>query len=815
MQNVGIRKKSSKSTYVLAALIPPLLVILVWATKGIFPFGNNNLLVSDLGTQYVPFLTEMRRQLLSGQLSIYSFSLGLGDNFFPVAAYYLISPFNLVSLLFRPEQMPVAVELIILLKISAMGLTFTYYLRNAWQQTRQTWLFAVVYALNGFVAMNFYNIMWLDALVWLPLVALGMKNMVTHGKRRLFLFSLTVTIFCNYYLGYMTVLFTGCYLCYLLWRKERTWAASYQVIKIYLKTMVQIVLLACCLLLPTFLGMQKTDKTGIKASWFLPTPEFGVSFFKQMGISGSSYLQRLDHAPSVFVGSLVVILAVLYFFERTRDKREKIAAFLLAGFFFLSLWLRPLNTIWHLMNRPAGFPYRNAIFLIFFTITLAARQWQVHKKFDKASTSLVAGVFASLLVLDILLTRTDIFWIVLSLVGIAIVTVSLICLTEKWRKLVLLLLTPCALAANLYGSMAGMDFGNQVNYEKEYYAAEKAVTITDQKEIPSYRIVGQGSFFKQAYKEEYNGYNDGLLLGYEGLTLYSSTLNKQTRHFFTSMGYYSKNVRRISAVGGTTFSDSLLNVRYYLKATNNGMRTEKNNNALGNGLLTTPAAQKIVYQSHNAFDNQEKVWHTLLPSSKQLFQKTKILAVKQLKGKDYLVKLSTPAAGTLYYAQKYYDENGHEQQQLKKLRKVGNSQVYEFRLGASSQNELTANHLRVLNQHTYSQGITVLQKRKLLLEHRSGSSRLRGHIQTEGNRSTVVFNIPFDTGWSITSNGKKLKTKQALGSFLAVNLPQGAAKITLRYVAPGSLVGFLITIVGISWLGLDWFLARKKEIKRN
>ncbi|MFT9434850.1 MAG: YfhO family protein, partial [Liquorilactobacillus satsumensis] len=123
MQNVGIRKKSSKSTYVLAALIPPLLVILVWATKGIFPFGNNNLLVSDLGTQYVPFLTEMRRQLLSGQLSIYSFSLGLGDNFFPVAAYYLISPFNLVSLLFRPEQMPVAVELIILLKISAMGLT--------------------------------------------------------------------------------------------------------------------------------------------------------------------------------------------------------------------------------------------------------------------------------------------------------------------------------------------------------------------------------------------------------------------------------------------------------------------------------------------------------------------------------------------------------------------------------------------------------------------------------------------------------------------------------------------------------------------
>ncbi len=193
-------------------------------------------------------------------------------------------------------------------------------------------------------------------------------------------------------------------------------------------------------------------------------------------------------------------------------------------------------------------------------------------------------------------------------------------------------------------------------------------------------------------------------------------------------------MRRISAVGGTTFSDSLLNVRYYLKATNNGMRTEKNNNALGNGLLTTAAAQKIVYQSHNAFDNQEKVWHTLLPSSKQLFQKTKILAVKQLKGgKDYLVKLSTPpAAGTLYYAQKYYDENGHEQQQLKKLRKVGNSQVYEFRLGASSQNELTANHLRVLNQHTYSQGITVLQKRKLLLEHRSGSSRLRGSHSNRG-----------------------------------------------------------------------------------
>ncbi len=34
-----------------------LLLLLVWMTLQLAPFGDNNLLVSDLGTQYMPFLS--------------------------------------------------------------------------------------------------------------------------------------------------------------------------------------------------------------------------------------------------------------------------------------------------------------------------------------------------------------------------------------------------------------------------------------------------------------------------------------------------------------------------------------------------------------------------------------------------------------------------------------------------------------------------------------------------------------------------------------------------------------------------------------
>ena len=83
-------------------------------------------------------------------------------------------------------------------------------------------LFTTAFSLCGFVSMYFYDMMWLDALIWLPLVALGLHRIVSLHRYGLYTVSLTVTIISNYYMGYMTCLFSVMYFIYLIIEHQPT-----------------------------------------------------------------------------------------------------------------------------------------------------------------------------------------------------------------------------------------------------------------------------------------------------------------------------------------------------------------------------------------------------------------------------------------------------------------------------------------------------------------------------------------------------------------------------------------------------------------
>ena len=109
--------------YVLVFLIPILVMMVLYACIGVYPFGKKSLLTVDLAGQYVAFFNSLKN-IFTGDISMfYSFSKTLGGNMFGLVTYYLLSPFNLIFMLFDKINITEAILVINLLKIGACGLT--------------------------------------------------------------------------------------------------------------------------------------------------------------------------------------------------------------------------------------------------------------------------------------------------------------------------------------------------------------------------------------------------------------------------------------------------------------------------------------------------------------------------------------------------------------------------------------------------------------------------------------------------------------------------------------------------------------------
>ena len=166
--------------YILAFIIPCILMTLLYIIVGIYPFGKNSLLTVDLANQYVAFFNVLKNILQGSANVFYSFSKTLGGNMYGLFTYYLISPFNLILLFFKQTQIPEAIFVINILKIGLSGLTSYIYFNKTFKKANSiSLLFSIMYALMAYNIVYSQNIMWLDGVYALPIIFLGMDFTVS------------------------------------------------------------------------------------------------------------------------------------------------------------------------------------------------------------------------------------------------------------------------------------------------------------------------------------------------------------------------------------------------------------------------------------------------------------------------------------------------------------------------------------------------------------------------------------------------------------------------------------------------------------
>lgn len=210
--NIGNQREL---TIIAAMGITACIIFLLYKYLQMAPFGNGSLAVHDARIQYLDFFSFYRNALIGEESIVYSFSKGLGSNTWAVAAYYLFSPFNLLVVFFKQQDLHAFYDILVWVKLTLCSGAMAYYIGHRFQGKISSFVVILLASSYGLMQYNLEqakNVMWLDPIIVLPFL-LWQGHLIIEGKG-IARFSLwtAVALVSNWYMGFIVLLFTGIWL---------------------------------------------------------------------------------------------------------------------------------------------------------------------------------------------------------------------------------------------------------------------------------------------------------------------------------------------------------------------------------------------------------------------------------------------------------------------------------------------------------------------------------------------------------------------------------------------------------------------------
>ncbi len=854
--------------WILFSVATPIAVVaLLFLILNIAPFGTNNLLISDLSTQYLQFFAELRRQLLNFSFSSYSFFISLGDSLIPVYTYYLLSPLNLIVIFFKPAQLPIAIDLIIWIKIVLSCISMSTFLAKKYRRYDfMTICGGLAYGLCGFVAMYFYDLMWLDALILLPLMIYGLEQLFYHNKVTLYMITLTMIIITNYYMGYIICLFCVIYMGYLikLNQPEAVTFGKYLVVEWrrvmrFLWYSVLSGMLSAVILVPTAISMMATGKKDIHLRNFFLQGTFGPSFTVNLGIGGNNFDGRLVHNPSLFTGSLFIILGVAYFFSKHVRKRNKQAAAVLLGSILLGMWVLPLNTIWHLFQRPAGFPFRMVFLFSFALITVAYEGYlkQIYKETKVilwTSIGLGIAILMGYIWAAIFGQKLEEFkftipqlsvdpTIYLLVVGFLIITaIAILSMSERdtASKMTITGILIFEVCLNFFISTMGAPFVSQSRFENAYQKSETAVQRVRNLKFTQekfYRLLIMDQPYRKIFNVPYSGYNDSLMFQNHGISSYSSTLNSKTHHVLESLGFSSRNIRRIDMLGGSVITNYLFGIKYYYLIGAHTQKLSVRPRAANLGFMTSFQIQQLKFKNSQVFTNLNQLVQAMADNRTQYVYPTKLLTSQSSLARGvyhYRFQIRARTTGPHYlYIPKVRLYHVNFWVNGEKLSPAYSGLGTEMiPIGNMSRGQLSTIRLRstkaLTNFSEMTAGVDMKQFQRVVnkadrhqfrldqaTQFNRHAAHFRGTVTVGRKQRTLLMSFPYDKGWQLHVDGKPHRLIQVADGLTGAKLPVGHHHLAFNYHIRGGLTGAIISLLGLVFMLLSrwWERWKRHDVK--
>ena len=584
LKNAQRRLQTSPYLYLIFCFFIPVIIMYgIYVIKGIYPiFSDGSPLVLDLNHQYVSFFEALRDFALGERSILYSFSRSLGGEFMGMVAYYMASPLTYITVLFPKERIQEAVLAILLLKCGLSGLSFGFYLHKKSRNPKKLTVlaFSLLYALSAYSVVQQQNTMWIEALIWLPLLAYGIENLVYRKKYKLYVIALSVIMICNYYIGFMICIFSVLYFFFCYFSKSKEEINPYKEKLHFLRAGARFAIfslisaaISAFMLIAAFYSLQfgKTDFSS--PSWDMQM-NFGIVDFLTKFLPGAYDTLSPPGLPFIYCGILTLFLVPIYFISKKISSREKIASLALLSVLILSLFIRPLDLIWHGFSMPNWINARYSFILCFVLLVLA---YKALGNLKSANEKVILCIAAFIIFFAAIAEKFEfesyinsekkllILGCILFSIAFAIIIAVILCLklkkgNKKFHKGVsAVLVGVICLELFCNGVVCFLKMHEDVGFTNYKKYNEN---LADFRPLISEIKKNDPSFFRME-KTYARTKNDNMALGMYGITNSTSTLNAKAISFIHDLGYNGRSHYTMYK-GGTAAGDSLLGIKYVI-----------------------------------------------------------------------------------------------------------------------------------------------------------------------------------------------------------------------------------------------------------
>lgn len=812
--------QSKAFPYIAAFGLPFFICVIICIGNGVYPFGDNCILHIDMYHQYCPFFTEFLNKLQSGGSLQYSWNLGLGSDFVSLYAYYLASPLNFLILLCPKSHVIEFMTLLIILKISASGLTFFLYIRHHYKfvgkdgrmhknQVIPAIVFSTAYALSGFVAAYSWDIMWMDCIALFPLIMIGLERLVQEKKAGLYYITLALCIFCNYYISIMICIFLVFAFVLLFFSQKKGKGGA--VLRFGWYSLLAGASSAI-LLLPEIAVL---SVSGSAEGGFPKTAEFYFNILAELGRGAAvtSVYTGNDHWPNLYAGAFSLFLVWIYVLNRRISWKEKVPRIAMLAFFLVSFAENQLDYIWHGMHFPQALPGRQSFLYSFVLLSMgfaAVRK----RKGTKIWHIAVAAIVSMMLLLlsgwygDETVTEPVSLVITALFICVYAVTFVLTKITGKKKRLAFAQFAIFVAVAELAINMVATGFGttSRVAYTEKQTDYENLLETAKEDNEET------GSGFYRVEDTERKTKNDDSLYGYASATIFSSLMNLDVSHLFQSLfmeggkNFYCYN-------GATPLSSSLFSVKYMLSDSaleESPYRTliggsgssflYRNNYSLPLGfVMDEQAIANWTSSTADRMASLNSLTSALGAEGQMLYPAT---CVTDANAGDTTIDI---AEDGYYYADyvsctsdtltvnrsdgwtKQYSKTSHRY-----LIELGECKAGDEIHILNSNMESIEFQVYQLNEKVVQQAFDTLNAQTMQLTDMT-DRKIEGKIQVQ-NAGRLILSVPADEGWTLYVDGKETEIEPLADALVGVHLEKGSYTIKLCYTTPGLKVGAGISL---------------------